>query len=749
MQKNTASTPQSKHASTRGMRIKAIIVLVFILGVGFLGVDIRLAFLQLVNGEFYEEKAVEQQLWDTPIYAQRGAIYDRNMKVLAQSASAYTVFLSPKYIDGEEQRVVIAEGLSKILDMDYDKIYELTGKSNSQYELVKRRIEEEDAEQIRELIKEYKLNSVALADDNKRYYPYGTLASQVLGFTGTDNQGLYGLEKYYDEELSGIDGRAIAAKNAVGEEMPFSYETYIDAQNGNSLVLTIDEVVQHFLEKNLEEIYKNFDVQESTTGIIMDVNTGEILAMASYPSFDPNSPYELLSEIAIENISQYEEGTEEYSATLKEERQTMWRNKALSDLYEPGSTFKTLVAAMVLEEDVATVNSTFTCNGYLRIATETIHCFKREGHGHETFTEGLVNSCNPVFMTVAASLGSDRFYKYYEAFGLTEKTGIDLPGEVGSIYHTKEGLGEVQLAVSSFGQTHKVTPIQMITALAAATNGGYLVEPHIVKQIVDSDGNIVEDNSTVVKRQVVSEETSETLCEMLEAVVQKGSAKNASVMGYTIGGKTGTSEKTDDKNDAGEIDKVVASMFAVAPADDPQVAILLLADDPAATMHSGGTVCGSAISNILTEILPYLGVEPSFTDDELEQLDVSTPNITGISLEKAKEDISNRYLEIEVRGDGDTVIAQVPEGGVSIPHGGTVIVYTGGEEIAKTTVPKVTGLTPSQATQVLKNAGFNVRYNGTSGDGTLKVYEQSIPEGTKAEEGSVITVYARVEASSE
>lgn len=738
-----------KHAATRGMRIKAIIVLAFILGVGFLGVDIRLAFLQLVNGEFYEEKAVEQQLWDTPIYAKRGTIYDRNMKVLAQSASAYTVFLSPKYIENEEQRVVIAQGLSEILDMEYDKIYELTGKSSSQYELVKRRIEEEDAEKIRQLVKEHKLNSVALADDNKRYYPYGTLASQVLGFTGTDNQGLYGLEMYYDEELSGINGRAVTAKNAVGEEMPFSYETYIEAQDGYSLVLTIDEVVQHFLEKNLEEIYKNFDVQKSATGIIIDVNTGEILAMASYPSFDPNSPYELVGEMAIENVGQYEEGTEEYTSALREERQYMWRNKAISDLYEPGSTFKTLVAAMSLEEGVATQSSGFNCNGYLRIASETIHCFKRTGHGAETFTDGLVNSCNPVFMTVAAQLGSERFYKYFEAFGLTKKTGIDLPGEGDSIYHSQEGLGEVELAVSSFGQTNKVTPIQMITALAASTNGGYLVKPHVVKQIVDRDGNIVEDYKTTVKRQVVSEEASAQLCEMLEAVVQTGSAKNAAVMGYSIGGKTGTSEKTDEKNEEGQIDKVVASMFAVAPADDPQVAILILADDPAAAMHSGGTVCGSAISNILTEILPYLGVEPSFTDDELEQLDVSTPNVTGISLDEAKEDISYKYLEIKVRGDGDTVVAQVPEAGVSIPHGGTVIVYTGGEEIEKAMVPDVTGLTPSQATQVLKSAGFNVRYKGTSGDGTLKVYEQSIPADTEAEEGSVITVYARVEASSE
>ncbi len=745
-EKNQAS---SKHASTRGMRIKAIIVLVFILAVGFLGVDIKLAYLQLVQGEFYEEKAVDQQLWDTPIYAKRGAIYDRNMKVLAQSASAYTVFLSPKYIENEEQRVIIAKGLSEILDMDYDKIYEMAKKSNSQYELVKRRIEEEDAEKIRVLIKENSLNSVALADDNKRYYPYGTLAAQTLGFTGTDNQGLYGLELYYDSYLSGINGRAITAKNAVGEGMPFSYETYVEAQDGYSLKLTVDEVVQHFLEKNLEEIYHNFDVQESVTGIIMDVNTGEILGLGTYPGFDPNTPYDLYSQMAIESVAQYEEGTEEYSAELKKQRETMWRNKALSDLYEPGSTFKTLVAAMALEEDVATPNSSFTCNGYLKIATETIRCFKRTGHGHENFTDGLVNSCNPVFMTVAAGLGSEKFYKYFEAFGLTEKTGIDLPGEVGSIYHSQAGLGEVELAVSSFGQTNKVTPIQMITALSAATNGGYLVTPHVVKQIIDSDGNIVEDFGTNIKRQVVSEETCEELLKMLEAVVQKGSAKNASVMGYSIGGKTGTSEKTDEKNEEGQIDKVVASMFAVAPADDPQFAILILADEPAAAMHSGGTVCGSAISKILTEILPYLGVEPSFTAEELEQLDVSTPNVTGISLDDAKEDIAYKYLEIEVRGDGNKVIAQVPEGGILIPRGGTVIVYTDNSEPEEEEVPDVTGLTPSQATQVLKKAGFNVRYTGSSGDGTQKVYDQSIPFGTMAKKGSVITVFARVEASSE
>lgn len=747
MQEN-AKIP-SKHASTRGMRTKAIIVLVFILCVGFLGVDIRLAYLQLVDGEFYEEKAVDQQLWDTPIYAKRGAIYDRNMKVLAQSASAYTVFLSPKYIKDEEQRVAIAQGLSEILDMDYDKIYSLAEKSESQYELVKRRIEEEDAEKIRQLIKEHNLNSVALADDNKRYYPYGTLASQILGFTGTDSQGLYGIEMYYEEELSGIDGRAITAKNAVGGEMPFSYETRVEAQDGYSLVLTIDEVVQHFLEKYLEEIYVNFEVQESTTGIIIDVNTGEILAMASYPDFDPNSPYTVTNKTALEEISQYEEGTEEYSSALKAARETMWRNKAISDLYEPGSTFKTLVAAMALEEGVATPNSTFTCNGYLKIASETIHCFRRRGHGHETFTQGLENSCNPVFMTVAAALGSDKFYNYFEAFGLTQKTGIDIPGEVGSIYHSKSNLGEVELAVSSFGQTNKVTPIQMVTALAAATNGGYLIEPHVVKQVVDSDGNIVKNYGTNIKRQVVSEETSKVLCKMLESVVETGSAKNAAVVGYAVGGKTGTSEKTDEKNEEGQIDKVIASMFAVAPADDPQIAILMLADEPEAAMHSGGTVCGPAISSILTEILPYLGVEPSFTDDELEQLDVRTPNMVGFELDEALEDISYKYLVADVRGNGDTVIAQIPEGGTSIPRGGKVIIYTEQEKLSTAIVPDVTGLTPSQATQALKNAGFNVRFNGTSGDGTLKVYDQSIPPETEAEEGSVITVYARVEASGE
>ena len=709
--------PAIKH---RAVAVLCILLLLFPL------LGVRLGYIHAAHGEEYEQKAIEQQLSDKPVYARRGNIYDRTGKLLATSVTAYTVFLSSAYIKNEEQRVIIAEGLSEILDYDYDKLYAMTGKS-LQYQLVRRRVTDEQATAIRTLINKHGLNSIGLSEDYKRLYPYGGLLSQVLGFTGADGQGLYGLEIQYENYLTGVNGRAVTAQNAVGTEMEFAYETYIDAQDGYNLVLTVDEVIQSFLEKYLQQMYEQFEVKGNAMGIVMDVRNGEVLGMGQYPTFDCNDPFGVADQV-------------------------VWRNGCVSDTYEPGSTFKSLVAAMALEEDVSYPNDHFHCSGSVTIAGETIHCFRRAGHGDETLTLGLVNSCNPVFINLSSRLRADRFYRYFTAFGLTGKTGIDLPGEAIGVYHTESQLGELELATSAFGQTFTITPLQMLTAFCAAVNGGNLVEPHIVKEITDSDGNIIESKTTSVKRQVVSKSTSETLCQMLEAVVEQGgSAKNAYVTGYRVGGKTGTSDKTETRNAEGQTTGVYASMIAVAPADDPQIAILIVADDPQVPSHSGGTVAGPAIGNVLSEILPYLGIDPVFTEEELEAMELNTPGLLGTDIDNAIAKLQNMGLTADVRGTGKKVITQMPVTGTQIPSGGKVILYTEGAEAARTVVvPELIGLSPAQAAKALTNAGLNVRYKGFSDlDGTLRVYEQSIDADTPVEEGTVVTISVRVETATE
>lgn len=712
---------------TRAVKVstkqRAAFILALIMIFGFLGLIVRLGYINIVHGEEYEQKAITQQLSDKPVYAKRGSIYDRNGKTLATSVSAYTVYLSSAYIKDEEQRVVVAKGLSDILGADYNELYEMTGKK-LQYQLVQRRITDDQAKKVRKLINDNKLNSIGLSEDYKRVYPYSTLLSQVLGFTGSDAQGLYGLEYYYDSYLTGVNGRAVTAQNAVGTDMEFSYETYIDAQDGYSLVLTVDEVIQSFLEKYLLQMYEEFGVADNVKGIIMDIKTGEVLGMAQYPNFDCNNPFEVDDQI-------------------------VWRNGNISDGYEPGSTFKSLVSAMALEEGAANLNSHFYCSGSMNIAGETIHCHKTYGHGDEDFTQGLINSCNPVFMSLAEKLGTPVFCDYFTAFGLDKKTGIDLPGESVGISHDENKMGQVELAVSSFGQTFKVTPIQLLTAFCAAVNGGNLVTPHVVKEIVDSDGNVIESFGTTVKRQVVSESTSKTLCQMLEATISEGgSARNAYVTGYRVGGKTGTAEKTETRGQESGTE-YVASMIAVAPADNPRIAMLILADNPKEISHSGGTVAGPAISGILSEILPYLGVDPVFSEEELANMEINTPHLIGTDIDSAKAQLEKKGLNADIRGSGSKVIGQMPASGTKIPKDGKVILYTDSEvQIRQTIVPAVTGLSPSQAALALSNAGLNVCFKGyTETDGVLRVYEQSIDPETTVDEGTVVTIYVRVETN--
>lgn len=515
-----------KVTPTKIMKIKMLVICLLLTVGSTLAISARLFYLQVYAGEEYQQKALDQQLRVTQLTAKRGSIYDRNMTVLARSATVWTITLSPANISSDEEKELIAQNLSRILDVSYEEIMEKANRTASYYQIIKRKVEQTETEEVRKFLSENDISCVGVVEDSKRYYPYDNFLSSVLGFTGTDNQGLAGLEAYYDSYLSGTPGRQLSAKNAWGTDMPYTYDEFYEPKDGYSLVLTIDENLQHFLEKQLEIAVEEHNVQNRAVGIAMDPKTGEILAMAVKGDFDPNNPFEIFDEETAAALAEITDETE-YLEALEEAQQQQWRNKAVSDTYEPGSVFKTITAAAVLEEGVVTEEDTFYCSGALQVEDRLIHCDNTTGHGQETFLQGLQNSCNPVFMQVGARLGSENFFKYFEAFGFTEPTGIDLPGEAQSIYHSEAELeGPVELAVSSFGQTFKVTPVQMLTAVCTAINGGYLVQPHVVGSIIDSEGKTVETYDFSPKRQVISEEVSNELALMLETVVSEGGGKN-------------------------------------------------------------------------------------------------------------------------------------------------------------------------------------------------------------------------------
>ena len=719
---------------------RTLFILLALTVAGFGAVIISLVKLQLIEGESLQRRAVDQQLSDSTITAQRGTIYDCNMTPLAQSATVWTVVLEPSYIEDEETRDTIVTGLAGILGMEESEVRAHAEKDNA-YEVLARKVETEVKDAILAFKEEKEIGSgIRLIEDYKRYYPFGSFAAAVLGFTGDDNQGLAGLEAQYDEELSGVAGRLVTAKNAIGTDMPFQYEQKVDAQDGYSLVLSIDRVVQHFLEKNLEEGIVNNQVQNRAAGIVMDVNTGEILAMAVKGDYDPNDPFTITDPAVAASIENLPE--EQRSAARVEALEAQWRNKAVSDTYYPGSVFKICTGSMGLEEGVITTQSTFTCTGAANVMGTTIRCHKLAGHGTQTFVQGLCNSCNPFFIHIGDLLGPDLFFEYFEGFGFTERTGIDLPGESGSLYYTAEELNPVELATESFGQNFSITPIQMITACAAVANGGYIVQPHVVSQIIDSDGNIVETVETSVKRQVISEETSETMCEIMQQNATTGTAKNGYIPGYRVAGKTGTSEKIAEKNETGE-EEYIASYCGFAPADDPQIAMLIFFDEPHGESYYGSAVAGPVWAKTMEEILPYLGVERKYTESELQKLDVTAPQVTGESVEEAKRILQAEGLEAEVIGEGSTVLAQIPEYGASIPQEGTVVLYTDEESASRTvTVPNFNGLTLAQANAAAAEAGVNLSVTGaalTTGS-AAQASTQDIAAGTAVSPGTVVTV---------
>lgn len=719
--------------------------------------SVSLVKIMIVKGEEYQALASEQQLYDSLITAPRGDIYDSNMNLLATSSPAWTVYLTPNGINKEsdkdkadEIRQKISEGLSEILEMEYDDIYELTQK-NTYYVIVKKKIEQDTVDRVRQFIldnDELELaDYIGIDETTKRYYPNDSMASTVIGFVGDDNQGLAGLESFYDNELTGVAGRVVSAKNAKGTDMRFTYENVVEAQQGNSLVLTIDSYVQYVCEKYLDIAVEQEQVEERGAVIAMNVNTGAILGMAVSGDFNPNEPFVLSSEdqAIVDAITDEEEKSAKRSDLLNRQ----WRNKAVSDTYEPGSVFKIFTAAVALEENLATQNSTFTCNHTYIVAGNAYHCHDNKGgHGTQTLQQAISNSCNPAFIQIGQLIGTNIFNKYFKAFGLTGKTGIDLPGEASPYYHSEDNMGPTELASSSFGQTFNITPIQMITLAATAVNGGYLVKPHLVDKIVDEDNKVVESFSNDSRQQVISETTSATMRTMLEYVVQNG-AKNGIVSGYRVGGKTGTSQKISKINATGNSHLYIGSYVGLAPIDDPEIAVFVMLDEPSGANYYGGLISAPVGSKVMADILPYLGYEPQYTEDELSKISVSVPDVTGEEIATAKAKIDSIGLTYKVVGSGEKVIKQLPQAGNTVYNGGTVILYTEETESQTVTVPSLTGLTVSEVNSAAASAGINVEFSGSLTSSTVRSYAQDVNSGETVPIGTIVTVYFRDEADAD
>lgn len=754
----------AKTQTNNRMKIRMNIVLGVIVVFGFGVLVGRLYRIQIVDGELYQSKALAQQLRPTSISAQRGSIYDRNMKTLASSADVWSVILSPAELGSPEELEKVAGFLAPLLGVDREKIIKQGQKKSSYYEVVKKKVDKQIADQVTAFALDNQINSVSLVKDTKRYYPYGELASTVLGFTDVDGKGAYGIESYYNKFMAGTPGMLVAAKNAKGGSMTLSYEKMYEPQDGNSLVLTIDEVVQHSLEKHLEAAVLEHKVGNRAAGIVMDVNTGAILAMATKYDFDPNDPSTLVDPASLVRVENFDSDPallerlaaiadpDEREKVRREARQQMlqeewygqWRNKAICDPYEPGSVFKILTAAMALDTGVVKPEGQyFFCPGYHVVAGRRKGCWKTAGHGSIDFTHAVKFSCNPAFMMVGAKIGAERFDSYFDRFGLKEPTGIDLPGEADSYFYDDlaalDRQSEEYLASCSFGQTFKITSIQLITAVSAAVNGGRLMQPYVVAQVIDPEGNVVSTTEPVMRRQVISAETSRTLAGILERVVKDpdGSGRYSYVPGYRVGGKTGTSEKLDLKADVH-----TASFLGIAPSNSPEIAVLIILDEPHMENVYGSVIAAPVVGAVMADILPYLGVEPQYTEKELEELDVEVPEVTGKIMHDAIGELTIRGLGYKVVGEGVNVTRQLPVKGETCPKGATVILYTdGGVAPEQIVVPNVVGMSGQQANRTILNAGLNIRIRGDAikTPNTVAI-AQDPPEGTPVEEGTVVTV---------
>lgn len=755
-----AHNEDDRHKKQRVFR-RTILLMVMFGVLSFLPLAGKLYQLQIVQHKELQEKSVNQQTRDMAVSADRGTIYDSEGNILAISATVQNLVVSPKdIIENGLDKSLIASGIADLTGADAGKILKRLENTKSQYEVIVRKMEEEDAEKVRAFIKDNRLGSgVYLEPDSKRYYPYSSLASHVIGFVGAENEGRYGVEKVYDDLLSGVGGRVVTAKNGAGTEMLSKYENYIDAQDGRNVHLTLNATIQGFVEKALEEGIEKYDIQNGGFGIAIDPKTGGILAMASNGGYDLNNFSAIADPAKAEALAAMRDDPnvteEDYQKAVGLALNEQWRNRCVNDTYEPGSTFKSIVLASALEEGVVDLNSQFFCNGVARVGGFDIHCSKRTGHGQQDLTLAVKNSCNPAFMDIGQRLGADRFYDYMEDFGLLGTTGSDLLGEGGSViwsrkfFTSEEGLSS--LATASFGQTMTITPIQLITAASAVVNGGHLITPHVLDYTTDSDGNVVDTYQVNEVRQVVSEETSATVRDILEQVVATGTGKNTYQAGYRIGGKTGTSEKTGANENE---DDYIVSFLGVAPANDPQVVLLLAYDTPkpatpgsswtaGGTYISGGNIAAPMAGPLLRQILDYLGVEKQYSAEELSGADTAVPQVVGYNEEQAAAALSKRGFPYRKVGEGEKVTGQIPAAGAVVPGGSQVILYMG--EAAPSdpvTVPDLSGLSPDKAKQALANVNLYLRGTGSAKyftSATLAA-NQSIAPGTQVEPGAVVEV---------
>ena len=738
---NSNRKNENVRRANRIIQTRSFVLMILMGVVMFVLLFFRLFDLQITRHEELQGKAVNQQTRRTVVTANRGTIYDAGGNILAISSSAETIILSPLEIDNAVNdtedpvswtKESLAAGLAEILGKDASAIRKRMDNVKSQYEVIQLRADEDTAAKVRSYVDENKIAGVHLVADTKRYYPYGSLAAQVIGFVGDENTGLYGLEAYYEKELEGQSGLVISSKDQAENDMLYTYEQYFAAKNGSDLTLTLDTTIQYYLEKGIESMVDKFSAANGASGIVMDAKTGGILAMASYPNYDLNDFLTVSDQTLQERIERGE-------STVADMQLLQWRNKALNDTYEPGSTFKILTLSAALEEGVVDKTTTVNCGGSVNISGYTIHCSNKNGHGLQTLVQSVGNSCNPAFINYGLRIGSEKFYEYMRSFGLMNTTGIDLGGEAVGVFAADSSFTQLDLACYAFGQNFTVTPLALIAAQAACVNGGYLHTPYLVERITDSNGNVTYRHDDTPVRQVISEQTSDTVRECLEYVVASGTGKNGQVAGYRIGGKTGTADK-------GQTGDVVVSFLCFAPADDPQVIMLITMDTPSratGTYVSGGNMVAPTASTVMAEILPYLGVEPSYSAEELLGMDTTVPNVIGMSVEEAKAKLKDRALSYKIVGDGETITDQTPAGGAIIPGKSSVILYVGEEKSTdKCVVPHLIGKTPSEANTTATAAGLLIRFSGTTGSesSSVRVLSQSIDEGTEVEAGTVITV---------
>ena len=769
-----------------GYRGRQIVMLVGIIGFSVF-VGFNLLKYTVINGDMWREKASAQQTEQHTIMANRGSIYDANGTVLAQSSTVWNVIFAQNTIakqsaewredyearqkawlkneDPDKEPLpqfkelsdTIIDGLAEILEISKDGMRNAYANDQEHnYYTVKSKVEKPQVTMINKFLAENGISSdcVYTEQSSKRYYPNGSLASNVIGFTDYKGTGVYGLEAYYDDYLKGTDGKAFYRKDGTGRGVEYEGDKHFDAVDGYSLVLTLDEVMQHYLEKNLEQAVSQHKVINRASGIIMNCKTGGILAMATTPSYDLNNPSMIYGEYdksILEQMKKDGKTEEEIDAQEAILREGQWKNKAVTELYYPGSVFKTVTTAAALDEEVIDMETSFSCAGVYNVAGSDIHCWSLGGHGTLNLQQGITASCNPYFIQVGLALGADKFFNYFEAFGFTERTGIDLPGEAQSLYIPYSRMGPVELASSAFGQTNKITPIQMCTAFCAIVNGGYLVTPHLVDKILDSDGNVIETKETQIKRQVISEDTSKQMRGILETIVTENGGHNAYIAGYRIGGKSGTAEKIDEyNNEVAEKGKENAHMtyigtFAAAvPMDDPEIVMLVLVDTPTGSEYYGSKVACPVVSAVFKEGLEHLGLYPTYTAEEQAKMDAVVPWVIGNLSMYAESVLAANGFETRFVGDasGDAeVTGTIPASGSTIPKGSEVVVYIGDAEIEYGVVPNVVGMSASEANEAIINAGFNIKFNGGAAENSeAKASAQSWVPGATIAKGNVIEV---------